>query len=108
MVLIRFLPVIFLEIRRKKLDVQELREELLMVKGVGKETADSIILYAFEKRIFVIDAYTRRFCSHYGLFSGKDYDDYREFFEANLPKSVGLYKEFHALIVEWGKERRGR
>ena len=85
------------------MSVEELRKELLSVKGIGKETADSIILYAFEKPIFVIDAYTRRFCKKFGLFEGKEYDEYREFFESNLPKDVELYKEYHALIVEWGK-----
>jgi endonuclease-3 related protein len=79
------------------------REELLAVKGVGKETADSILLYAFDMPFFVIDAYTRRFCAHHRLFSGKEYDAYRAFFESSLPKDVELYKEYHALIVEWGK-----
>lgn len=79
------------------------REELLEVKGVGKETADSILLYAFDMPFFVIDAYTRRFCAHYNLYEGGDYDDYRVFFESSLPQSVPLYKEYHALIVAWGK-----
>jgi len=81
------------------------REELLEVKGVGKETADSILLYAFGLPYFVIDAYTRRFCAHHRLFEGKEYDDYRSFFESSLPRSVPLYREYHALIVEWGKDR---
>jgi len=80
------------------------REELLSVKGVGKETADSILLYAFDLPYFVIDAYTRRFCEHHKLFRGKEYDEYREFFESNLPRDVALYKEYHALIVAWGKD----
>jgi len=88
---------------KNEMSVEELREELLSVKGVGKETADSIVLYAFEKPIFVIDAYTRRFCERFDLFKGKEYDDYREFFESNLPGDVELYKEYHALIVEWAK-----
>ncbi|MCI0504180.1 endonuclease III domain-containing protein [Candidatus Micrarchaeota archaeon] len=79
------------------------REELLEVNGVGKETADSILLYAFGLPYFVIDAYTRRFCAHHRLFTGKDYDDYREYFEHSLPRSVPLYQEYHALIVRWGK-----
>jgi len=85
------------------MSVGELRKELLSVKGIGKETADSIILYAFEKPIFVIDAYTRRFCKKHGLFEGKEYDDYRKFFESNLSEDVELFKEYHALIVEWAK-----
>jgi endonuclease-3 related protein len=82
------------------------REELLDVPGVGKETADSILLYAFDLPYFVIDAYTRRFCSHHKLFEGKTYDDYRFFFERSIPKDVPLYKEYHALIVAWAKENR--
>jgi endonuclease-3 related protein len=82
---------------------QELRDEWLSVKGIGPETADSICLYAFNRPVFVIDAYTRRFCKHYDLFEGKRYEEYQEFFESNLPKDVELYKEYHALIVEWGK-----
>lgn len=84
------------------------REELLAVKGVGKETADSVLLYAFDMPFFVIDAYTRRFCSHHRLFKGKEYDDYRDYFERSLPRDVSLYKEYHALIVEWGKRFRSR
>jgi endonuclease-3 related protein len=79
------------------------REELLEVKGVGKETADSILLYAFGLPYFVIDAYTKRFCAHHHLYEGKGYDDYRVFFESSLPQSVPLYREYHALIVAWGK-----
>lgn len=82
------------------------RDELLLVKGVGKETADSILLYAFDLPYFVIDAYTKRFCSHHALFEGKEYDEYRLFFESSLPRSVQLYKEYHALIVRWGKDKR--
>ncbi|MFH0884273.1 MAG: hypothetical protein V1861_01025 [Candidatus Micrarchaeota archaeon] len=81
------------------------REELLKVKGVGKETADSILLYAFELPYFVIDAYTRRFCAHHRLYEGKEYDEYRSFFESSLPRDAQLYKEYHALIVEWGKRQ---
>jgi len=84
------------------------REELLMVKGVGKETADSILLYAFDIPCFVIDAYTRRFCEQHKLFKGKEYDEYKAYFERSLPREVPLYKEYHALIVEWGKRFRGR
>ncbi|NYZ74337.1 endonuclease [Candidatus Micrarchaeota archaeon] len=91
----------FIEIKRR--NALPSREELLSVKGVGKETADSILLYAFDLPYFVIDSYTKRFCAHHKLFNGKEYDDYREFFESSLPRSVPLYKEYHALIVEWGK-----
>lgn len=86
------------------LPAHSMRNELLSVKGVGKETADSILLYAFDLPFFVIDSYTKRFCAHHRLFDGKGYDDYRYFFESSLPKSVPLYKEYHALIVRWGKD----
>ncbi len=93
----------WLELKNKKLSIEELRKELLSVKGIGKETADSIILYAFHKPIFVIDTYTRRFCKKYLEFESKEYDEYRNLFESNLPKDVKLFKEYHALIVEWAK-----
>ncbi len=94
----------YLEIKKRK--SLPTREELLSLKGIGKETADSILLYAFDLPVFVIDAYTRRFCSHYGLFKGRGYDDYRSFFESSLPRSVPLYKEYHALIVAWAKDQK--
>ncbi len=87
-------------------DRMRLREHFLSVKGVGYETADSIVLYAFEKPIFVVDAYTKRFTAYFSLFEGKGYEDYRLFFEANLPQDVELFKEYHALIVAFGKELR--
>ncbi|MEK6979411.1 MAG: endonuclease [Candidatus Micrarchaeota archaeon] len=90
----------------RDLTLEELRTELLSVKGIGKETADSIILYAFHRPIFVIDAYTRRFCKEFFdvEFRDRDYDEYRKFFESALPNDVALFKEYHALIVEWGKQ----
>ncbi|MBU0532609.1 endonuclease [Candidatus Micrarchaeota archaeon] len=88
-----------------KLEILELREEWLSVKGIGKETADTILLYAMNKPIFVIDAYTRRFCKINLNKEFKEYDDYRIFFEKNLPKDLDLYKEYHALIVQWGKTK---
>ncbi len=94
------------ELKGKHLSTEALREELLSVKGIGKETADSIILYAFELPIFVIDAYTRRFCKEFFNKEFKDYEDYREFFEENLPLDLNLFKEYHALIVEWGKNNK--
>jgi endonuclease-3 related protein len=80
----------------------EIRKELLGIKGIGLETADSILLYAGEKPIFVVDAYTKRLCKRFGLNIEK-YEDLRKYFEKNLPRSVKIYKEFHALIVELGK-----
>ena len=80
-----------------------LRAELLSLNGIGPETADSIILYAAEKPSFVIDAYTKRICERLQLTDELDYELLKKFFENSLPKNVGIYKEFHALIVELGK-----
>lgn len=80
------------------------RENLLSIWGIGKETADSILLYAYGKPCFVVDTYTRRIFSRLGLIGEDwDYERIREFFEENLPSEAGLYKEYHALIVELGK-----
>jgi endonuclease-3 related protein len=81
------------------------REELLKVKGIGFETCDSILLYACGRPYFVIDAYTRRFIKALGLRTANDYESLRHYFEKRLPKDAALYKEFHALIVEWGKRK---
>ncbi|MBI5023301.1 MAG: endonuclease [Candidatus Magasanikbacteria bacterium] len=86
------------------------REELLSLWGIGPETADSILLYAGKKPIFVIDAYTKRLCKKYCV-EFKTYNEYQQFFETNLRAGVlgwtktKLYNEFHALIVRWGKGR---
>lgn len=86
------------------------REELLSLWGIGPETADSILLYAGQKPIFVIDAYTKRLCRAYGV-ELKTYDEYQKFFETHLRAGirgwtkVKLYNEYHALIVRWGKNR---
>lgn len=82
------------------------REELLRVKGVGFETADSILLYAFGEPFFVVDAYTRRLCARLGLAGEKAaYAELQALFTAALPADSGLYNEYHALIVRHGKER---
>ncbi|HCZ05972.1 MAG: endonuclease related protein [Thermotogota bacterium] len=87
------------------LTVSELRKELLKVHGIGPETADSIILYAFEKPTFVIDAYTRRLFARLGYFESENipYDVVKRFVESRIPKDLKIYKEFHALIVEHAK-----
>jgi endonuclease-3 related protein len=83
------------------------REQLLAINGIGQETADSILLYACNKPVFVIDAYTRRLFSRLGMIKGdEDYDYLRNFFEARLRKDAELYKEFHALIVEHEKRQK--
>lgn len=82
-----------------------LREELLAVKGVGRETADSILLYALERPVFVVDAYTARITVRHGLIEpDADYEQLRELFESNLPADVRLFNEYHALLVRTGKE----
>ncbi len=82
----------------------ELREKLLGVHGIGPETADSILLYAGNHAIFVVDAYTRRIMARHNLMQEKAaYDEIREYFEKNLPRDARHYNEYHALIVNTGK-----
>jgi len=81
------------------------RAELLGINGIGRETADSILLYAGQKRIFVVDAYTRRIFGRLGLLDGTaDYDAIRNRFETDLPEDARLYNEYHALIVRHAKD----
>lgn len=88
------------------LSTPRLREELLSIRGIGEETADSIVLYAAEKPSFVVDAYTRRILARLGLIGGKEsYGKIQELFTENLPQDVELYNEYHALLVRHGKER---
>jgi endonuclease-3 related protein len=83
----------------------ELREELLRVRGIGPETADSILLYAGNKPSFVVDAYTRRLFRRLGLLpEGAGYDETRALFMNNLPENVALFNEYHAQIVEQCKQ----
>ncbi|MBI5228700.1 hypothetical protein HY991_01220 [Candidatus Micrarchaeota archaeon] len=86
-----------------KRDCWEIRSELLGLNGIGRETADSILLYAGGKRVFVIDAYTRRFCSRFFGIEKRGYDALKEWFEERLPKDTKIYNEFHALLVGLGK-----
>ena len=87
------------------LDTYSLREELLSVKGIGRETADSILLYAFEKPVFVVDSYTCRVLFRHRLIDAEaGYEQVREFFENNLAGDPALFNEFHALFVRVGKE----
>jgi endonuclease-3 related protein len=86
-------------------DTRELRQQLLSVHGIGPETADSILLYAANKPVFVIDAYTRRIISRIGLASQEDsYDAYQALFMDNLPSDIHLFNEYHALLVCLGKK----
>ncbi len=86
-------------------DTGQLRDGLLSVWGIGEETADSILLYAANKPVFVIDAYTRRIFSRIGIQPDKDtYSDWQGMFMKNLSADVGLFNEYHALLVHLGKE----
>lgn len=86
-------------------DTSRLREELLSVNGTGPETADSIILYAAEKPVFVIDAYTRRIFSRHGVMAYKNsYDDFQHLFMQSLPANIPLYNQYHAMMVYTGKD----
>jgi endonuclease-3 related protein len=90
------------------LPLEELRAALLGVTGVGPETADSIVLYAANKPSFVVDAYTRRLLSRHGLAKGDEpYADIRAWFMAHLEPDVGLFNEYHALIVAAGHQKCG-
>jgi endonuclease-3 related protein len=87
-----------------KIPAAKMREMLLAVKGIGPETADSILLYALGKPVFVVDAYTKRVFHRLGFTPEKiGYEDLRKFFEQNLPRSVRLYNDYHAQLVELGK-----
>lgn len=86
-------------------DPLEIREELLSIKGIGPETADSIILYAFQKPMFVVDAYTRRLFSRLGVIKEDvSYDELQAIFHESLKDDAELFNEYHALIVEFGKK----
>jgi len=86
-------------------DIDQLRQQLLSIHGIGQETADSIILYAANKPIFVIDAYTRRIINRIGLAPiGNSYNTYQELFMDNLPSDTRLFNEYHALLVRLGKD----
>jgi endonuclease-3 related protein len=86
-------------------DTKTARKQLLSVKGVGAETADDILLYALDRPVFVIDAYTRRIFSRLGVMQGEEpYDELRIGFEQALGPDVVLFKEYHALIVRHAKE----
>ncbi len=84
----------------------ELRDKMLSLNGVGNETADSIVLYAANKPKFVIDAYTSRIMNCLGI--NGNYIRLQELFEQELPTNVDLYKEYHALIVEFAKTYCGK
>ncbi|MEO0131956.1 MAG: endonuclease III domain-containing protein [candidate division WOR-3 bacterium] len=91
------------KLKNRRLTV--LRKELLKVYGIGEETADSILLYALEKPIFVVDAYTRRILLRHSLIKANwRYSQIQRLFMENLPPSVEIYNEYHALLVKVGKQ----
>lgn len=79
------------------------REELLALNGIGPETADTILLYAGNRPIFVIDTYTKKFTQAHKLTKNLSYDNLQKFFLKNLPQDTKLFQDYHALIVRWGK-----
>ncbi|MGB8991582.1 MAG: endonuclease III domain-containing protein [Desulfobaccales bacterium] len=86
-------------------DLERLRPALLGVKGIGPETADSILLYALDKPTFVVDAYTFRILSRHGLIlEACSYEELRQLFMEHLPPDVPIYQEYHALLVRLGKD----
>ncbi len=88
----------------RRIPTTELRFRLLACHGIGPETADSILLYALNRPVFVVDAYTRRILSRYGLIEGDEpYDEVRSLFESSRPRSPRLYNEYHALLVRLAK-----
>jgi endonuclease-3 related protein len=87
------------------LETEELRRWLLGIHGVGPETADDMLLYAFERPVFVVDAYTRRIFERLGMLGGGEgYETIRHGVETALGPDVPLFNEYHALIVRHGKE----
>ncbi len=91
-------------VKLSDINTETLRQKLLNLKGVGKETADSILLYAFKKPIFVVDAYTKRLVERHNLCNCSNYDEIQKLFMENLPLDEKLFNEYHALIVKLAKE----
>jgi len=90
--------------KMRRIPLKEMRAKLLSVKGIGPETADSILLYGLEKPIFVIDAYTKRVLVNHGMISEKaSYEELQDLFMKNLRSDVEVFNEYHALLVHIGK-----
>ena len=90
------------KIRKERLNT--LRQRLLGIKGIGPETADSILLYGLKKPIFVVDAYTKRILSRHGILSERaSYEEVQRLFMDHLPQDERLFNEYHALLVHLGK-----
>jgi endonuclease-3 related protein len=89
----------------RKQDLPSLRRSLLSVRGIGPETADSILLYALGKPAFVVDVYTRRVLSRHGIMDyHASYDEYQLLFHESLGEDAELFNEYHALLVMTGKD----
>ncbi len=87
-----------------RLETEELRPMLLAIHGIGPETADSMLLYAWSRPVFVVDAYTKRLLARLGILSGKaSYGQLQDLFHEHLPRDSNMFNEFHALIVEHAK-----
>jgi len=85
-------------------DIQQARQRLLAISGIGEETADSMLLYAGGRPVFVVDAYTRRILARHGIIDGKlPYGEIQRLFMTQVPRDAGLYNQYHAMIVETGK-----
>jgi len=87
------------------MELTGLRDELLSINGVGPETADSILLYGMSRKVFVVDAYTKRIFKRIGILSGdENYEEVQSIFHRNFKGDVPEYNEYHALIVAHGKD----
>jgi endonuclease-3 related protein len=90
--------------RMKEEEIHPLRKKLLQIYGIGYETADSVLLYALEKPVFVIDAYTKRVLSRHGIIEHeRSYEEFQELFHSSLKSDKKLFNEYHALFVKVGK-----
>jgi endonuclease-3 related protein len=91
--------------RMSRTETGMLRRQLLAINGAGQETADSILLYALERPVFVIDAYTKRIMSRHGVMEYKaSYGEYQALFHGRLDADAVLFNEYHALLVSLGKD----
>ncbi len=87
-----------------ELPTERLREAVLAVRGIGRETADSIVLYAAQRPVFVVDAYTLRLAFRHGIVDlDADYETLQEAFAGSVEKDVAVWQEYHALLVRAGK-----
>lgn len=92
-----------------KLKTEKIREDLLAIKGIGKETADTILLYAIDEPQFIIDEYAKRCVALNHLVAYTDYDELQDYFQSSIKPSVELYQNLHALIIisQRGREKSG-